>query len=370
MDRRTRAIYEAHAEYWIAHRGVDAEARRQLRAFAARLAAGARVADLGCGPGWFARALAARGRTVLGLDLSRAMLREAVRAAPRARLVRGDLGRLPFARESLGGAWAKNTYIHLPFRELPSALADLARALRPGAPLAVSFLRPNAARQSARLARTGWAELRSRDEALAGRLFTLLGEQLARDLLAGAGFRGVRVRHGERLWLTALRARTLSDSVRPGLELLVVGLNPSPVAAATGVPFAGANNRFWPAALRAGWLARDRDPADALRRGIGFTDLAKRVTPSANALRPREYRAGAARVARLVRVLRPRAVAFVGLDGFRRAVDARARPGPVAAGFAGRPAYLVPSTSGRNAAVSLAALVRHFRAARRLARAR
>ena len=367
MDRRTRAIYEARAGTWIAQRGVDAGARRRLRDFARLLPARGRVADLGCGPGWFARGLAARRRTVVALDLSRAMLREAGERAPRAERVLGDLARLPFAAESLAGAWVKNSLIHLPFSQLCEALSELSRALRPGAPLALSLLRPESRAQSDRLARAGWLELRSRERSLSGRLFTLLSEELARDLLTGAGFRNVAIAGAGRLWISARRARTLADWVRPELALLVVGLNPSPVAAATGVPFAGASNRFWPAALRAGWVDRARDPRAALGRGVGFTDLAKRVTPSADRLRPSEYRRGAERVARLVRALRPRAVVFVGLDGFRRAVDARARAGEVKTGFAGRPAYLVPSTSGRNASVSLESLVRHLRRARRLA---
>ena len=363
MDARTRAIYESQAELWIASRGVDAEALRMLRAFAARLPARARIADLGCGPGWFAKALAKRGRSVVALDFSAAMLRAARENAPGAALVRGDLASLPFARESLAGAWAKNTYIHLPFRQLAGALAELHRALRPGARLTMSLF------ERAEVGPRGFAELRGEDgSALDGRLFTVLSSELARDLLAGAGFRGIALARGQRLWLTATRARTLADALRPGLELLVVGLNPSPIAAATGVPFAGANNRFWPAARRAGWIERERDVAAAVQSGIGFTDLAKRTTASANALRPSEYRAGAARVERVVRTFRPRAVVFVGLDGFRRAVDPRAVPGPVRGGFAGRPAYLAPSTSGRNAAASLDSLVRHFRRARALAK--
>ena len=363
MDRRTGAIYESHTRFWMARRAVDAEARAALRVFARRLPAHARVADLGCGPGWYADALAARGRTVVALDLTRGMLRAARRNAPDARLVRGDLARLPFARESLDGAWAKNSYIHVPFRELAPALAELHRVLRPGAPLALSIFERE--REAAR----GFAEQRGRGEgALSGRLFTLLTRPLARDLLEGAGFRTIALARDRRLWLTATRARTLADSLRPRLKLLVVGLNPSPLAAATGIPFAGPNNRFWPAARAAGWVTRERDVAAALRRGIGFTDLAKRSTASASAIRRSEYLAGAARVARLVRAFRPRALVFVGLDGFRRAVDPRGRPGPVRGGFAGAPAYLAPSSSGRNAAVSLAALVRHFERARALAR--
>ena len=136
------------------------------------------------------------------------------------------------------------------------------------------------------------------------------------------------------------------------------------------MPFASPNNRFWPATLRAGMVARARDPGDALRRGIGFTDLVKRVTVSANSVSRAEYVRGAERVARLVRTFEPRALLFVGLDGFRRALDPRARPGVLRGGFAGRPAYLMPSSSGRNAGTSLADLVTHLRRAQRLTRVR
>jgi len=369
VDRRTRAVYETKACDWIARRDVDEFALRRLRALAAALPKRARVADLGCGPGWFGERLRRRGHSVVGLDLTGAMLRAASRRAPKLVLVRADLARLPFARASLDGVWAKNSYIHLPLRELSPALADLHRVLRPGAPLALSLLDFERAEASARERARGWLERRALGERdLRGRLFTVLTPALARDLFEGAGFRGISVDAEERTWIRARRAPGLPDLVRPSLRLLVVGLNPPPRAAATGIPFVGSNNRFWPAALAAGWVVRDRDPGDALRRGIGFTDLAKRVTVSSSAIRAPEYRHGIERVTRLVRAFRPRAVVFVGLEGFRRALDPRARPGVVRGGFAGRPAYLAPSTSGRNAATSLADLVRHFRRARALAR--
>jgi SAM-dependent methyltransferase len=64
--------------------------------------------DLSCGPGLFARAMAAAepGDSVIGLDISRPMLAEAAkrtRAYPNVTLVRADAHDLPFADRRLGG---------------------------------------------------------------------------------------------------------------------------------------------------------------------------------------------------------------------------------------------------------------------------
>ena len=66
--------------------------------------------------------------------------------------------------------------------------------------------------------------------------------------------------------------------------------------------------------------------------------------------------------------LRPRVVVFVGLEGWRAAIDRHAQPGLQPSGFGGAPAYVMPSTSGLNAHASLADLVGHLRAAALLAR--
>ena len=181
-----------------------------------------------------------------------------------------------------------------------------------------------------------------------------------RRRLRGAGFGSIR-RSGRSL--QARREFTLPDYVRRRMRLLVCGLNPSPYSARSGVPFGRPGNRFWPAARLAGLIEAERDPFAALARGIGFTDLAKRTTAAASDLEPAEYRRGFARVEALVRSLRPRSVCFVGLDGWRQAVDTAATPGWIAGGFAGRAAYLMPSTSGRNAHASLRQLGRHLREA-------
>jgi TDG/mug DNA glycosylase family protein len=183
------------------------------------------------------------------------------------------------------------------------------------------------------------------------------------DLVTGSGFDLERLTH-EGTRATARRARTLPDTVGPGMRLLVCGLNPSLVAADAGYGYAGATNRFWPAAAAAGLVTAVRDPLHALLTdGVGMTDLVKRATPSARELTSDEYRAGTERVERLVAWLAPAAVLFVGLAGWRAAVDRSAVAGWQPVRFGGRPAYVMPSTSGLNAHATLAVLVEHMEAA-------
>lgn len=203
-----------------------------------------------------------------------------------------------------------------------------------------------------------------------------LDDDRLRDLLVGGGFEPLepgaappgRVAAEGRLVARARRARTLPDTVGPGMRLLICGLNPSLYAADAGVAFARPGNRFWPAALAARLVTLDRDPDHALRHhSVGMTDLVKRATVGADELTTAEYRNGLARVERLVRWLRPGGVCFVGLAGWRAAVDRRAQPGPQPRGVADVATYVMPSTSGLNGHYSLRELTEHLVAAARLA---
>ncbi len=331
------------------------------------LPSGARVADLGCGPGWYAADLARRGLSPVAIDASRGMLAALKSTRSDADAVRADLGALPIARESLDGAVAYNAYQHLPIPRLPVALAHLHAALRTDAPIDLTVGDLDAREPTRAQSRAGALQMRWDDDEWAGRLFSFYSAERAHRLLSGAGFTNLRVVHERTrrfwLWISASRAHTLPDYVRPGLDLLVCGLNPSPRSAETGVPYGRPGNRFWPAALSAGLCSRDRDPWAALESGIGFTDFVKRTTRAASELTTDEYVAGLERLEDCVRFFRPRAVCFVGLDGWRRVVDRRATQGWLADGFAGGPAYLMPSTSGLNAHCDLGGFVRHLRAA-------
>lgn len=195
------------------------------------------------------------------------------------------------------------------------------------------------------------------------------GDDALVDVVAGAGFADVHLAGEGIRHVGAVRARTLPDTVGPGMHLLVCGLNPSLHAADAGVGFVTASNRFWRAAIDGGLATRPRDPWDALRsHGMGMTDLVKRATRRADELSPAEYRTGLERVERLCAWLQPGAVLCVGLAGWRAAVDRRADVGIQGRTLGGRPVYVMPSTSGLNARTSIDDLVAHLRAALALAR--
>jgi TDG/mug DNA glycosylase family protein len=357
MDAATIAIYEQRANEWESSR--RAGVTQHARAFASAVACeevGFVTADLGCGPGWHSADL---GPTpVVAVDAARAMLELVPRYAPAAWRVQADLGALPFRRGAVGAAWGSKSYVHLARVDFPLALAELHRSLAVDAVAELALF-------------GGDMELGTFDhDEFAGRHFSLWDEMHLRDVVVGAGFeveswdvtsgkdgtRTVRVR--------MRRLVTLPDYVGPAMRILVVGLNPSIYAAEAGVGFARPGNRFWPAALAAGLVTRDRDPRHALlAHRVGMTDLVKRATVRADQITGAEYRTGFSRIERLVGWLRPSVVCVLGLTGWRLVTDRSAVAGIQPAGLAGAPVYVMPNPSGLNARVPLSELADHLRRA-------
>ncbi len=357
MEPATVARYDERGLEWAATHSA-ATRRADAESFAARTGPGSVRIDLGCGAG---RYLPHLGGPTLALDASPAMLAACRRAFPGALYVRGDVERLPLAGGSIGGAWSWMTHLHVPRARLPLALWDLHRALAVGAPLGLQVLEGDYEGDGLP------------DDEVGGRFFAGWRPDDLVDVVTGAGFEvedgSVEV-SGDEVRLRATRGRALADTVAEGMQLLVCGINASYYSADAGIGYARPGNRFWPAALRAGIVHRDRDPLDALIScGTGMTDFVKRPTRTAAEVTRAEYRAGHARLARLVGWLRPGAVCFVGLSGWRAVVDPQAVAGVQAEPIGGRPAYLMPSTSGLNARTGLDELAGHLEAARALAAA-
>jgi len=103
---------------------------------------------------------------------------------------------------------------------------------------------------------------------------------------------------------------------------------------------------------------------ELLPLGVGVTNLVDRATASADHLSGEELRAGAVRLKRKIRRLRPRAVAVLGVTAFRTAFGSPlaavgAQPDPVT----GVPTWVLPNPSGLNAHYQLPRLATLFRAA-------
>ena len=126
-----------------AHRDESSAAREaSFVASLLGLTARARLLDAGCGAGRHARALAAFGARVVGLDLSEELLAEA-RSVHDVRYVRGDMRRLPFQ----DGAFAHAVSLFTAFGYFDDAgdrahLSELRRVLAASGTFAIDFLNP------------------------------------------------------------------------------------------------------------------------------------------------------------------------------------------------------------------------------------
>jgi ubiquinone/menaquinone biosynthesis C-methylase UbiE len=97
------------------------------------------VADVGCGPGRLTGHLHGIGLDAFGVDLSPAMIDVARRDHPGLRFEVGSMTALDLADGSLAGLLAWFSLIHVPDDEVPTALAEFHRVLRPGGVLLAGF---------------------------------------------------------------------------------------------------------------------------------------------------------------------------------------------------------------------------------------
>lgn len=123
--------------------GQDARWKRKLITLAG-VRAGERALDLAAGTGDIAFALAARGATVIGLDITHRMLELAglrQRDGGRVELITGDMTDLPFAPASFDLVTTGYGLRNVP--DLDAAIDEIARVLKPGGRLlSLDFNKP------------------------------------------------------------------------------------------------------------------------------------------------------------------------------------------------------------------------------------
>jgi arsenite methyltransferase len=134
---------EASRQVEAAYLTPDVVEQRRVVVDLLDLAPGERALDIGSGPGLMVCDLAAavgREGSVVGVDPSESMLALSARREPAADAApvafrTGDAGALPFADESFDAAVSTQVYEYV--EDMPSALAEARRVLRPGGRLLV-----------------------------------------------------------------------------------------------------------------------------------------------------------------------------------------------------------------------------------------
>ena len=171
-DDRTADVYVSRIGTELTA-GIESPADLELLdRFARRLPVGARVADLGCGPGRAAARLTRHGFDVAGVDLSHGMLAEARRHHTGIPVAQADLANLPLRSGAFDAAILWYSIVHTPLDELPGWFREVRRALTRAGSVIVAF-------------QAGGGESLVREE-IAGRPVSLLRLRHAPDSIAGA----------------------------------------------------------------------------------------------------------------------------------------------------------------------------------------
>ncbi len=163
--------------------------------------------------------------------------------------------------------------------------------------------------------------------------------------------------------------RVLRDRIRPGVRVLLVGINPGIRSAEIGHHFAGYSNRFWKLLYESGLVPEPIRTEQDWRLpewGYGITNLVARATPGIGDLRPDEYRAGRRRLLATITRLRPALVVLVGVTLYRALFPRSVAVGAQLLGLrpdtlAGAGVFVLPNPSGRNANFTYAEMLDAFR---------
>lgn len=168
-DKQTLDIYADQAAKYEDLIREEALNDPLLMAFIDALPKGARVLDIGCGPGLSAGVMAQAGLQVTAMDPVPEMLARAA-TRPGVKTVQGSFDDLP-QDPSFDAIWANFSLLHTPRADIPRHLAACRNALAPGGLLHVAL-------------KTGTGARRDK----IGRLYTYLTDAELSGLLQDAGF--------------------------------------------------------------------------------------------------------------------------------------------------------------------------------------
>ncbi|KIN65284.1 Methyltransferase type 11 [Sulfitobacter noctilucae] len=168
-DAETLRTYAAKAAEYADVTGPVIAKDPVFAAFLEEVSPGGHILDLGCGPGLFAGAMAARGFKVTATDA----VPEMVEMANTHHGVTAQVTAFDDIKgiDIFDGIWANFSLLHAPRNAMPRHLAALHQALKPGGTFHIAL-------------KTGTGEKRD----TIGRLYTYYTDAELTDLVAQAGF--------------------------------------------------------------------------------------------------------------------------------------------------------------------------------------
>lgn len=177
IDKKTIETYNLKVADYV--KTVSSETPDQdLQAFIDALPSGAKVLDLGCGPGNSAAMMQAAGLAIEATDASEKMV-ETAHAKFGIKAKQATFDDLK-AQAEYDGIWANFSLLHATRADMPRYLAAIHQALKPGGVFHIGM-------------KIGTGEARDR----LGRYYTYYEERGLKDLLRQAGFTVQNTRLGE-----------------------------------------------------------------------------------------------------------------------------------------------------------------------------
>lgn len=113
-----------------------------------------------------------------------------------------------------------------------------------------------------------------------------------------------------------LLERRLKDSLKPGLDCVIIGINPGLSSAYHGHHYAGHGNHFWKCLHASGIInfkATYQDDDRLIEYGIGFTNIVERTTRGSADLSKNEIKEGAIMLRRKLALYKPKVAVFNGI---------------------------------------------------------
>lgn len=104
--------------------------KQEAKIFLSLIKPNSPILDLGCGYGRDAKIFSERGYKVVGIDLSEKMIETAKKISPKSEFKLMDIRKLSFTNNSFDGIWANASFLHIPKKEIKTALKEAYRVLK------------------------------------------------------------------------------------------------------------------------------------------------------------------------------------------------------------------------------------------------